>query len=152
MKTFLYTFSLLLLLPAYARGQQDSVRPPSWAVSTGFFMGGGSLLGAEVEYMVSGSRWGVQAGAGLSSVIAGVTCHLKPRINSSFASIQYWYWQIWQPGNAIAVVGPVLTYRAPRYFQAGLGFSYALYHGANVYASEKYKYYWLFNIGAYFPW
>jgi hypothetical protein len=120
------------------------------AVSVGVNMG---LLGADVEYMVPGSRWGAQAGVGLNSCVsAGVNFHLKPRINSSFASIQYWCWQILSPGTAVAVVGPLFAYRAPKYFQAGLGFSYALYHGADVYASEKYKYYWLFNIGAYFPW
>ncbi|MDR1022125.1 MAG: hypothetical protein LBL94_02465 [Prevotellaceae bacterium] len=121
------------------------------AVSVGVGMGGGSL-GADVEYLVSGSRWGAQAGAGLKGVSAGVNCHLKPSINSSFASVQYWHWQLWQPGGATIMAGPLLVYRAPKYFQAGLGLSYALYHGADVYASEKYKYYWLFNIGAYFPW
>jgi hypothetical protein len=122
------------------------------AVSVGISMGGGSLLGADVEYLLPGSRWGLQAGAGLSSVSAGVTCHLKPHIGSSFASVQYWHWQIWQPRSAVAVVGPLFAYRAPKYFQVGLGFSYALYQGVDVYASERIKYYWLFNIGAYFPW
>jgi hypothetical protein len=144
-------FSSKLLTGAPSEETPES-RQKNKAVSVGFNMGGGSLLGADVEYLAPGSRWGVQAGAGLSSVSAGVTCHLRPRISSPFASIQYWCWQIWQPGSAVAVVGPLLAYRSPKYFQAGLGFSYALYHGADVYASERFKYYWLFNIGAYFPW
>ncbi|MDR3188761.1 MAG: hypothetical protein LBT94_06205 [Prevotellaceae bacterium] len=141
----------LLCLPVFALGQQDSAKSPKLAINAGFLMGGGSVLGADVEYMIPDSRWGAQVGAGLSSVSAGVTCHLKPRISSSFASIQYWYWQMWRPRSAIAVVGPLLAYRAPKYFQVGLGLSYALYHGTDIYASERYKYYWMFNIGAYFP-
>ena len=129
--------------------EMSASRQKNKAVSVGVNMG---LLGAEVEYMVPGSRWGAQAGVGLnSSVSAGVNCHFKPRISSSFASIQYWCWQILSSGQAVAVVGPLLAYRAPKYFQAGLGFSYALYHGADLHALEKHKYYWLFNIGVYFP-
>jgi hypothetical protein len=140
-------FSSKLLIPSE---ETSASRQKNKAVSVGIGMGGSVYGGAEVEYMLPSSRWGMQAGAGLVGVSAGVNYHLKPRINSSFASIQYWWIRV--PGSTVAVVGPLLAYRAPKHFQAGLGFSYALYHGADVSASERYKYYWLINIGAYFPW
>ncbi|MDR1022124.1 MAG: hypothetical protein LBL94_02460 [Prevotellaceae bacterium] len=119
MKPFFCILLFLLWLPAVALGQQDSAKSPSMAVNAGFFMGGGASLGADVEYLFAKNRWSVQAGAGLLSFGAGVSYHLKPRINSPFVSLQYWH-QIGGKEN-FDILGVMYVYRYKKWFQAGAG-------------------------------
>ncbi|MDR3188762.1 MAG: hypothetical protein LBT94_06210, partial [Prevotellaceae bacterium] len=114
---FLLLLLLLLCLPVFALGQQDSAKSPKLAVNAGFLMGGGSGVGADVEYLFAKNRWGVQAGAGITSFGAGVSYHLKPRISSPFVSLQYWR----QVGakESSDVLGAMYVYRYKRWLQAG---------------------------------
>jgi hypothetical protein len=89
MKLYFFLF-LLLSLPVFACGQPDSATSPKMAINAGFLMGGGSTLGADVEYLFAKNRWGVQAGAGFLGFGAGVSYHLKPSISSSLISVQYY--------------------------------------------------------------
>jgi hypothetical protein len=120
MKRYFYTFLPLLLLPALARGQQDSVKLPNMAVNAGLLMGGGAGLGADVEYLFAENRWGVQAGAGITGFGAGLSYHLKPRINSPFASLQYCH-QVGANREATDILGAMYVYRYKKWLQAGAG-------------------------------
>jgi hypothetical protein len=83
-------------------------------------MGGGAGLGADVEYLFAKNRWGVQAGAGITSFGAGLSYHLKPRINAPFVSLQYWH-QIGANKEATDILGAMYVYRYKKWLQAGIG-------------------------------
>jgi hypothetical protein len=114
-----FTLPLLLCLPILTSGQPDSAKSPNVAVNTGFLMGGGAAIGADVEYLFANNRWGVQAGGGLVGFGAGVSYHLKPRINSPFISLQYWH-QVGSTENA-DILGAMYVYRYKKWLQAGVG-------------------------------
>jgi hypothetical protein len=61
----------------------------------------------------------VQVGAGLLGFGAGVSYHLKPRISSPFASLQYWR-QVGRKESA-DILGAMYVYRYKKWLQAGAG-------------------------------
>jgi hypothetical protein len=90
------------------------------ALSLGVLMGGGSLIGADFEFMLPKTRLSVQVGAGISSFGGGINYHLKENINSSFISLQYLYQQFGDNHYA-SWLGPMYIYRAKKLFQVGIG-------------------------------
>lgn len=123
---------------------------PTTAISTGILMGGGGLVGVDVEHKTS-SAIGFQAGLGYSSFGMGMNFHLQNKINSSFASIQYWRQGLGDNFFA-SYLGPMFVYRAPKYFQAGLGIGYILDKGSIT--DTKYRdqnFFLTYNVGVYFP-
>lgn len=91
------------------------------AISIGVLMGGGSLIGADLENMLT-ERVGFQVGAGLVGFGAGLNLHFKPSIRSSFISLQYWH-QGLGPSYTQSLAGVNYVYRARKVFtcQIGLG-------------------------------
>ncbi len=136
-------------IPAGNSGQVQSDIPNRVAVNVGVLMGGGSLVGADFEYMPS-SRVGIQAGMGISSYGFGLNYHLKNRINSSFVTVQYWN-QGFGDNHYASYVGPMFVFRAKKIFQAGIGLAAILDKGPRFKADTNVNAVLLYNIGVYFP-
>ncbi len=113
-------------------------------MTIGFLNGGGSLVGADLEFKVA-NHFGAQIGAGFFGYGAGLNYHFKPGIRNSFLSLQYWHqglnssvYQTW--------VGPVYVYRAPKWFTVSVGLG--LNAGGTIVDTPATL---LFSIGGYFP-
>jgi hypothetical protein len=121
------------------------------AINVGLLMGGGSLIGFDLEFMPA-KRVGIQAGAGISSFGAGLNYHFQEKINSSFISLMYWQ-QGWGENHYSSYVAPFFTFRAKKIFQAGIGLGYIVSKGPKIletkYADTDVTL--LFNVGVFFP-
>ena len=121
------------------------------SINFGAFMGGGGLIGGDIEFMV-GNRAGLQFGAGLPSFGLGFNYHFKPYINSSFMSLQYCHIGFGE-NNVGVSLGPMFVFRAKKIFQAGLGWGAVVSKGPlweDTY-DDKVSMLLHFNIGLYFP-
>ena len=119
-------------------------------ITVGILQGGGSLVGADFEALVS-NKVGFQIGAGLVGFGAGMNFHFKPTVRSSFISLQYWH-QGFGTGYAQSLLGPSFVYRAPRWFTAQIGLGYVLGYGPAWTSSvAKSPVILMYSIGAYFP-
>ena len=126
------------------------------SLNVGLLMGGGGLIGADLEFMMS-KRLSLQFGAGLGSVGGGLNFHFKPYINSQFLSIQYLQ-QGFGNNHYASYLGPMYTFRAKKIFQFGIGFGTILSKGPQwetTWANKKNEptapIALLYNIGLYFP-
>ena len=129
--------SAFVLLAAICFGTQNTraqqqeetnvERQERTAINVGVLMGGGSLIGADFEYLI-GKRFGVQLGAGFGSMGFGVNYHFKPYINSQFVSLQYWQ-QGFGENHYASYFGPMYNFRARKLFQFGIGFGSILSTG-----------------------
>ena len=151
---------VVFLEPQKAQSSQVELQPKpvgreeKVAIDAGLFMGGGGLFGADLEFMLS-KRLALQFGTGFWP-IGTATCsfnfHLKPYINSSFVSLQYYH--LGFGGNYIgSTLGPMFSFRAKKIFQAGAGYGYVLSKGPlwnDAYKEDVQMLIW-FNIGLYFP-
>ena len=116
----------------------------------GFLNGGGSLLGADFESLVS-KKIGIQAGIGLLGYGAGINYHFKPSIRSSFISIQYWH-QGFGEFFVQDAIGPNYVYRGKKWFTFQIGIGTKLQYGpAYPENLDKQPIMLLYSIGAYFP-
>lgn len=79
------------------------------SLSVGILNGGGGLVGADFEALLS-NRVGLQLGAGWVSYSVGLNYHLKPGIRSSFLSLSYWHQGLGE-GFAQSLVGPSYVFR-----------------------------------------
>jgi hypothetical protein len=101
-------------------------------------IGGGLSMGdiykptinAEAEVLFAQNRWGALARVGRRDFSAGITFHLKPRLSSSFVSLQYQHTSIGVASQSAGVVIPMFTYRAKKYFQVGAGIGSIVYRDA----------------------
>jgi len=164
-------FSVFVLFAATCFGQQSDVvflepkspveakaklvREERTSINAGVLMGGGSLIGADLEFLV-GKRVGLQLGAGISSMGLGVNYHLKPYINSPFVSVQYWQ-QGFGNNHYGSYLGPMFVFRARKILQFGIGFGAVVSKGDGLinYCERKGikvpTTMVLYNIGLYFP-
>lgn len=119
------------------------------AISFGILHGGGSLIGADFEMLIS-DDFGLQVGVGLVGLGAGLNYHFKKDdIRSSFVS-----WQLWNQGIGQSyvqrVTGPLYVYRGKKWFTASIGFGAVLDRGPafpdNI---EKTPVILLYSIGIY---
>ncbi len=106
---------------AQSAGSVKTEKARRLCLTLGILQGGGSLIGADLEFLVTG-KLGVQGGAGYIGYGAGLNYHLKPSIHSSFISFQYWNQGI---GDSFAqnAIGATYAYRSKKWFtcQIGLG-------------------------------
>jgi hypothetical protein len=125
------------------------------SINVGVLMGGGGLIGADLEFLVS-PRVGLQIGGGLGSVGFGVNYHFKHFINSPFVSLAYWH-QGFGDNHYASYVGPMYVFRARKILQFGIGFATVLSKGAGWDRAWENKkeptgnVALLYNIGLYFP-
>lgn len=142
--------SIVQIAPAgFSSGEIQTDIPRRAAINAGVLMGGGSLIGADFEYMPA-SKLGIQAGMGISSFGFGLNYHLKDRINSSFISVQYWN-QGFGDSHYASYVGPMFVFRAKKIFQAGIGLAAILDKGPQFKGGTDVNAALLYNIGIYFP-
>jgi len=151
---------VVFLEPQAAQQPQVEWKPVSegrterTAINFGFLMGGGSI-GGDLEFMV-GNKAALQFGAGLGSVGCGINYHLKPYINSSFVTAQYWY-QGFGENHYASYLGPMFVFRAKKILQIGIGFGTIVSKGPRIieYCAKKGidvpSAALLWNIGLYFP-
>lgn len=133
-RTFLLAICLFVI--SVATYAQDSTSNSSvnstekfskTCLTVGILNGGGSLLGVDLETLVS-ERIGIQGGCGLVGYDFGLNYHLKPGIRSSLISLSYWHQGI---GSTFyqSLVGPSYIFRAKKYFTAQIGLGYILEKG-----------------------
>lgn len=119
------------------------------SLSVGLLQGGGGLVGADFEALLS-NRVGLQLGAGLVSYSLGLNYHLKPGIRSSFLSLSYWHQGVGE-GFVQSVFGPSYVFRGRRWFTAQIGLGYVLDRGpAFPDTMQKTPVLLTYSIGAYF--
>ncbi|MDR2621621.1 MAG: hypothetical protein LBC48_03450 [Dysgonamonadaceae bacterium] len=165
MKNKLFLFAVCVILSSFSsvyaqenEASQESVsatveNEKNVALNVGVMMGGGSLIGADLEYLVPKTQLGLQVGVGISSFGAGLNYHLKNKINSSFVSLQYYYQQFGDNHYA-SWLGPMFVYRAKKLFQAGIGLGGLVEKGPGWYRlseeAQKVNVTLLFQVGVYF--
>ena len=124
-------------------------RTESTSISLGFLMGGGSLVGADIEVLVF-KNIGIQVGAGIGSFGGGINYHFRPYINTQFVSFQYFH-QGFGDSHYASYFGPMYVFRAKKYFQAGIGMGAVLTKGPNWDYDNDVSMSLIFNIGLYIP-
>ncbi len=128
------------------------------ALTLGILQGGGSLIGIDLELLLT-RKIGIQFGGGFFGYGIGVNYHLEPRVNSSFFSLSYWHQGLLNT-YAQSVLGPTFVFRAKKIFTAQLGFGYVIELGPAMEGwfeskGKKIKDYppviLLYSIGIYIP-
>ena len=153
-KTFILIFVSVVYLSMNAQGTQSQQQSESnnqgkASLSVGLLQGGGGLVGADFEALLS-NRVGFQLGAGLVSYSLGLNYHLKPGIRSSFLSLAYWHQGV---GSSFvqSVLGPSYVFRGRKWFTAQIGLGYVLDRGpAFSDTMQKTPVLLTYSIGAYF--
>ena len=108
------------------------------AINIGILMGGGGIVGADLEFMV-GKHMGLQIGCGFGSMGFGLNYHFKPEIKSPFISFQYWH-QGFSDNHYASYLGPVFVFRNKKKFQCCIGYGSILTKGTawkKFYADKK---------------
>jgi len=149
-KFFIATILLGLSLNLFAQVLEDQNYEKRNSITIGFLQGGGSIVGADFETLLS-KQFGVQVGAGLIGFGAGINYHLYPTINSSFISLQYWHQGV---GNSHtqSLLGPNFVFRGKKWFTAQIGLGFALDKGPAWPSSmQQPPVMLMYSIGAYFP-
>jgi hypothetical protein len=134
--------------------QLDIERRERISLSAGLLMGGGGLIGADMEFMLA-EKLALQFGAGIGSAGCGINFHFKPYINSQFISIQYFH-QGFGSDHYASWLGPMYVFRAKKILQFGIGFGSILSKGPRwetTWANKKEppSVGLMYNIGLYFP-
>jgi hypothetical protein len=121
-------------------------------ITVGILHGGGSLIGADLEFLLS-PRFGAQVGMGLVGFGGGLNYHFKPGVRSSMLSVQY-YNQGIGDNFAQSMVGPSFVYRSQKWFTFSVGLAGILEVGdMEIYdEGEQPSVLLTYAIGAYFPW
>jgi hypothetical protein len=151
MKKLIVAVSLLIVsLNAFSQVIEEDEVEKRNSITVGILQGGGSLVGADFEALVS-RKIGVQFGAGLFGYGVGLDYHLNPSIRSSFISMQYWH-QGFGTNYSQSLVGPSFVYRGKRWFTAQIGLGYVLGYGSAWPSdADKSPVILTYSIGAYFP-
>lgn len=125
-------------------------KPHRNCITIGLLQGGGSLLGADMEFLLT-QQFGFQLGAGLVGFGGGLNYHFKPSIRSSFISFQYWNQGVGESFVQNAI-GPNFVYRGEKWFTFQLGLGATLDKGpAMPETFEQPPVMLLYSIGAYIP-
>ena len=154
-KLLIFVLTVMLSVPVLSQSvvQEKKGRVPSEkkaAISAGILQGGGGLVGVDFEYLI-GQHFSAQAGIGAVSFGGALNYHFKPFINSSMVSFVYMHQGV---GNTYTAswVGTTYTYRAPKIFQAQLGFGYMVDFGPGASAAvQQVPFGLIYSIGVYFP-
>lgn len=135
----------------FAQNYGEDYNPTLSSATIGFLQGGGSLVGFDLEKMLS-KRVGLQVGMGYVGYGAGLNVHVQPTIRSSFFSLQYWHQGVGD-GYTQSLLGPNFVYRSRKWFTCQLGIGFALEKGPSWPSDTTQPPAMLtYAIGAYFPW
>jgi len=146
----IFITTLLLVFTLHLFSQVDSYSESRSSITVGLLQGGGSLVGADFETLLT-NKFGIQIGAGLLGYGAGLNYHFRPSIRSSFLSLQYWHQGVGS-SYAQSMIGPTYVFRGRRWFTAQIGLGFALGQGpAFPSGREQIPVMLLYSIGAYFP-
>jgi len=150
-KTIIMSFLLILSVNFFAQTVSENFPTEKrTSLTVGFLQGGGSLVGADFEALLT-DRFGVQIGAGLVGYGAALNYHLKPSIRSSFLSLMYWH-QGSGDSFTQSMIGPSYVFRGRRWFTAQIGLGFALDKGpAYPTTMTQPPVMLMYSIGAYFP-
>jgi len=132
--------------------EEQSAASKNIVFSAGLLMGGGSLIGVDLEFVIPTTCLGIQIGGGINGYGAGINYHLTSKPNSSFISLQYWN-QGFGDNHYASYLGPMFVFRAKKLFQAGLGIGSVVKKGPrweSTVKDEKVNMALLYNIGIYF--
>ncbi len=154
----------LLILSSFVSGQEFNVidipdvrdktsqEPVSekFSITIGILQGGGSLIGADMEYLVV-DRIGIQAGMGYVGFGAALNVHLKPVIRSPFISLAYWHQGV-RNSFAQSVGGMTFVWRSKKWFTAQLGLGLPIDIGPAMPDDYNPNVILLYSIGVYIPW
>ena len=144
--------TIALTFPLYY-GYSQPVDDPATervALTIGILQGGGSLVGADLEALIT-SRLGLQVGGGFRGFGGAVNFHLRPTIRSFMISLTYWH-QGFGSYFAQEAMGPTFVYRSKQWFTAQLGLGVPLSRGPAL--PEDFTQppvMLLYSIGAYLP-
>ncbi len=122
------------------------------AVTIGILQGGGSLLGADVEFLAT-DKFGIQLGAGLVGYGFAANYHFEDDVKSSFLSFGYWHQGI-GASYTQSLLGPSYVYRGKKWFTAQIGLGYRLEKGPAAQTIDPDllpPVQLLYSIGAYWP-
>ena len=129
MKNILTLLAISLLLVGFATAQVKTTQTEEKknSLTIGILQGGGALIGADFEFLVS-DKIGLQIGGGLVAYGAGLNYHLKPSVGSSFLSLQYWHQGV-NETHTQTLVGANYCYRGKKWFSCQIGFGFPLEKG-----------------------
>jgi len=99
--------------------------------STGLGLGGSTIFGCELEFLLS-NRIGIQIGGGALGASAGLNFHLFPTIRSPYISLQYICEGIGNDskwGYKQSLIGPSIVFRGRSWFTAQITAGYILDKG-----------------------
>jgi hypothetical protein len=132
------------------QSQKSVIDSRKASLSFGVLQGGGSLIGADFEYLLN-EKTGLQAGMGITSFGLGVNIHFKPGIRSSYLNLGYWH-QGLGPNYYQSIIGPTYVYRAKKIFTCQIGYGFIIEKGpACPEEFQDLTSTLLFSIGLYFP-
>ncbi len=149
-KIFMILIALGLSTNLFSQSYLDDPAEKRTSVTIGIFEGGGSLIGADMEFLLT-KRLGFQLGAGLIGFGGGLNYHFKPTIRSSFVSLQYWNQGV---GDIFIdnLIGPCYVFRGKRWFTFQIGLAATLSEGPAWPSSMDFPPVMLtYAIGAYLP-
>lgn len=154
MKWFAMLALLFTLTDGYAQyyieDYEEEEESERAAITVGILQGGGSLIGTDLEVLLS-QRIGIQMGAGLIGFGGALNVHLKPHIRSSMVSLAYWNQGMGQSFTQ-NVLGGTFVYRSNKWFTAQLGLGAPLSKGpAWPEDVTQPPVMLVYSIGAYFP-
>lgn len=146
----LISFFLILGVQLIAQTDVNARAEKRSSLTVGVLQGGGSLVGADFETLIS-KKVGIQIGAGFIGYGAALNYHFKPSIRSSYLSLMYWH----QGAGAAytqSIIGPNLVFRGKRWFTAQIGLGFTVGKGPAFPSSiTQPPMMLMYSIGAYFP-
>jgi hypothetical protein len=134
----------------------EEEEPKTWAVLVGFFQGGGSLLGADLEVLAYDCL-ALQAGVGYLGYGAAVNYHFEPTLHSHYLSLAYWH-QGFEEDLTQQTVGLAFGIRSFGWLTAQIGLGYVIHRGETATSNLQSafdtdtlsQYMLLYSIGVYF--
>lgn len=142
--------ALLAFVPIHSQfGENEDPFTERGAVTIGILNGGGGLLGADLEFLLS-DKVGIQGGLGIFSYGAGINYHLNfGGVRTSFINLGYWHQGIGET-YVQSMAGPSFIFRARKILQLQLGFG-ALLETGPAHQGEEVPVMLLYSAGVYLP-
>lgn len=130
------TLAILGLVSGLSAQASSSPATEANAITIGVLQGGGGLVGMDYEFLVD-DRWGVQLGAGLVSLGAGLTYHHENSVHSN----AFWFglWNQGLPGDSYSAtyVGVSYIMRGWGWLNGQIGIAYIPFRGAELVRTMK---------------